>query len=107
MVAKEIEDIIKRYVLLLKDERIDVVKVYLFGSWARGNNREDSDIDVALICNDRNDDAIEQGMKLWRLAVRVDTRLSPIFLTPADFAKDYVPIVPEIKNGLDMTDIAA
>jgi len=61
---------------------------------------------VALISNDPYDDAIEQGMKLWRLAVRVDTRLAPIFLTPVDFEKDYVPIVPEIKNGLDMTDIA-
>jgi predicted nucleotidyltransferase len=33
-------------------KRQDVIGVILFGSWARGNNRPDSDVDLVVILNE-------------------------------------------------------
>lgn len=107
MVEGDITDVIKRFVVELKKEGIDVIKVFLYGSYAKGKNREDSDIDVAVVCEDFGTDPIDQNMKMWRIAVRVDTRLAPLSFSLSDFKKEYIPIVTEIKNGLDMTEIAA
>jgi len=84
-----------------------VIKVFLYGSYAKGSDREDSDIDVAVVCEDFGTDPIEQNMRLWRIAVRVDTRLAPISFSASEFTKEYIPIVTEVKNGLDMTELAA
>lgn len=107
MVEKETEDIIRKFITELKKEGIEIIKVFLFGSYARGNAREDSDIDVGVVCNSFGTDSIDQNMKLWKIAVRVDTRISPISLSMEEFEEEYIPLVPEIKNGLDLTEIAA
>ena len=41
---------VRKYRLLLK-KYFDLDKVYLFGSYAKETNREDSDLDVAIIVN--------------------------------------------------------
>lgn len=104
MVKKEIEEIIKKFILELKREGIEIIKVFLFGSYARGFEREDSDIDIAVVCKDFGKDAIEQNMKLWKIAVRIDTRIAPTSLSISEFKKEYIPIIPEIKKGLDITE---
>jgi len=103
MVKKEIKEIVNRYVDVLRVEGIEIEKVVLFGSYARGTAHEDSDIDVAIICKNFDFDPIEQNMKLWKLAVRVDTRLAPVFISPLEYEEEYIPIVPEIKKGVDLT----
>ena len=42
-------NLIKEYILRLKENNISVEKVLLFGSIMRGTSREDSDIDIAVI----------------------------------------------------------
>jgi predicted nucleotidyltransferase len=41
---------IRKYRSLLK-EHFDLDKVYLFGSYAKNSNQEDSDLDVAIVVN--------------------------------------------------------
>ena len=41
---------VRKYRLLLK-KYFDLDKVYLFGTYAKETNREDSDLDVAIIVN--------------------------------------------------------
>lgn len=107
MVKKEINDIIKKFITELNKKKIKVIKVILFGSYAKGIDREDSDIDIAVVCEDFGTDTIDRNMTLWKIAVKVDTRIAPISLSMSEFEKDYIPIVTEIKNGLDFTKIAA
>ena len=107
MVKKEIADIIKKFILELEKEGIEIINVFLFGSYARGTERDDSDIDVAVVCKDFEVDPIERNMKLWKIAVKVDTRIAPISFSLSEFQEEYIPIIPEIKNGLDLTGIAA
>lgn len=48
MDKREAVNIAKKYVKLIRD-KFDVEKVLLFGSFAKGNNHSDSDIDLAII----------------------------------------------------------
>ena len=47
-------NLIKEYILRLKENNISVEKVLLFGSIMRGTSREDSDIDIAVISSSFN-----------------------------------------------------
>lgn len=60
--------IIKRFVKAVKKEGIFVDRVILYGSYARGRIRADSDIDVAVISRNFGKDRTEEGMKLFRIA---------------------------------------
>lgn len=51
-------EIANRFIEELKS-RDDVLGIILFGSWARGNNRADSDIDLIVIVNDGYQRAVE------------------------------------------------
>ena len=42
-------NLIKKYIVRLKENNISVEKVLLFGSYIKGTPREDSDIDIAVI----------------------------------------------------------
>ena len=55
MDKSEAIDKVRRYKLLLKDY-FELEKVYLYGSYAKEINREDSDIDVAIIVSHLPDD---------------------------------------------------
>ncbi len=105
-IAQNIINIIKKYIQELKKEKMDILTVYLYGSYAKGTNREDSDIDIAIVCKNADVDIIEKNIKLWKIAVRVDTRISPMYSTQIDFNKDYIPIVTEIKKGLELKELA-
>ncbi len=48
-------EIIGRYLKLIKSAGIKVEEAYVFGSYARGNFNENSDIDLALVISNLND----------------------------------------------------
>lgn len=78
MVNSEIRGIIERFVAAIEREGIRVQKIFLYGSYSRGEERKYSDIDVAVVSKDFEEDTIEANMKLWRIAVRIDVRLAPL-----------------------------
>jgi len=55
MDKNEAIELVRRYKNLLKEE-FDFDKVYLFGSNDKGNYTQDSDIDVAIVVNQLDDD---------------------------------------------------
>lgn len=107
MVKNEIRNIITRFSCELKNEGIDIIRIFLYGSYAKGTERIDSDIDVAVVCKEFDIDPIEQNMKFWKIAAKVDTRISPFSLSMKEFQEEYIPLVAEIKNGIDLTYLAA
>jgi len=71
--------------------------IVLFGSYAQGNARDDSDIDVAVIFNGFSGNHWETSTKLWELTCNIDDRIEPILL---DSTKDKSGFVREIlKTG--------
>ncbi len=56
----------------------------LYGSYARGDYREDSDIDILVLLDKEritNDDRERIGYPLYHLARETDTEINPIFYT--------------------------
>ncbi|MEA3364309.1 MAG: nucleotidyltransferase domain-containing protein [Candidatus Hydrogenedentes bacterium] len=79
MVDPEIVGIARHYLAVLPDYGVTGKKAVLFGSSARGEMREDSDIDLLVIAPEfdtRRD--MEFVKQLWRARVRADYRLEPI-----------------------------
>lgn len=65
---------------LLVSKHFDLDKVVLFGSYAKGNPKEDSDIDVAIIVNSISKDYFSYAPLLWKLRREIDDRIEPILI---------------------------
>lgn len=84
----------KAYRFFLKDY-IQFENVYLFGSYATGTFREESDIDIAIVVNRIDVDYFSIIPLLWKLRRQVDDRIEPI-LIEKDF--DDADFFGEIKK---------
>ena len=71
--------IAKKYAALVK-EKMPFEKIVLFGSYAKGNFRKDSDIDIAVIVNNLDSDFFDTSAMLWTLCRQVDVNIEPILL---------------------------
>jgi predicted nucleotidyltransferase len=91
----------------IEKEGICVQKIFLYGSYSRGEERKYSDIDLAVVSRDFEEDTIEANMKLWRIAVRVDVRLAPLAIAQSELVNLHIPIIAEAQKGVDMTTEAA
>jgi predicted nucleotidyltransferase len=91
--------VIKDFVKALKREGINIDRVILYGSYAKGNVRPDSDIDVAVISKDFGKDRVEEGMILFRIAGKIDPRLEPVPFSTKMFEEDtWIPLIYEIRE---------
>ncbi len=88
--------IVKNYANQLQADNFSFARVYLFGSCARGTNRTDSDIDVAVVSNRLR--KFEDSFVLRRARRAVDTRIEPHGFTVKDFNDKNNPMVNEIKK---------
>ena len=98
MQYSEIIDVVKKYSEKLKKSGIFPDAVYLFGSYAKGKPRKDSDIDVAVVSSYLNDKYDEGRFRLWKLTRDIDLRIEPHGFTPEDWADDSNPMPYEIKK---------
>jgi predicted nucleotidyltransferase len=104
MDKSQVIKIIKKFVKALKEEGISVDHVILYGSCAKGKIRPDSDIDVAVVSRNFGKDRVEEGMALYRIAGKIDTRLEPVPLSIEAYENDtWVPLIYEIREkGLNL-----
>lgn len=79
MDKREAIDIVKAYKQLLM-EHYHFESMYLFGSYARGTYRENSDIDVAIIVDRVEGDYFSVNPVLWKLRRQIDDRIEPIII---------------------------
>jgi predicted nucleotidyltransferase len=104
MAKREAVKSIKKFIKALKQEGITVDRVILYGSYAKGKTRPDSDIDVAVISKNFGKDQVEEGMTLFRVAGKIDPRLEPIPISSESYQNDtWVPLIYEIKEkGIEL-----
>jgi predicted nucleotidyltransferase len=82
-------------------EDLEVKKAYLFGSYARGNEHSDSDIDIAIVLG-KMDDFFSVQMQLMRLRRSIDLRIEPHPIWEGDFNIQN-PFAYEIKKtGIEL-----
>lgn len=100
MDKREALNIAIKYAKAVKS-KYDFVKIILFGSYAKGNFHEDSDIDIAVILKDYNN-LIDTQVDLMRIRRKIDSRIEPHPFREKDFDITN-PIVNEIiKHGKDV-----
>ncbi len=85
---------VKKYKLLLKDH-FQIDNVYLFGSYAKNTNKEDSDIDVAIVVSNISEDFFAVNPLLWKIRRQVDDRIEPVLI---DKNNDVSGFLEEIKR---------
>jgi predicted nucleotidyltransferase len=99
MDKNEVINKVKQYKILL-GKHFDIDSVYLFGSYAKDTNTEDSDIDVAVVVRNISDDFFSVNPLLWKLRRQVDDRIEPILI---DINNDRSGFLDEIKkNGIEI-----
>ena len=76
-------------------EHYKIESIILFGSYVKGAENEDSDIDIAIISSDFSD-IIEDGANLIGLTWKIDTRIEPHPITTEDYQKVSNPFVREV-----------
>jgi predicted nucleotidyltransferase len=88
---------IKKYIMVLRDNGILVERALLFGSWAKGTAREDSDVDVALISSFFTGDRFMDRRKIVPLRRKINNNIEPMPFSPEDFISGGV-LVDEIRR---------
>jgi len=88
---------VKAYHSLVKqsDFPMKIDKVYLFGSYAKGSFRKDSDIDVAFVVNKWQGDYFDVIPPIWKLTEQIDYRIEPHVVVPEE---DYSGFLDEIQR---------
>lgn len=99
----KIEKILTRFKDVLSelyDSRLD--KLILFGSQARDNKLEGSDIDILIILKDEEVNPIKEIDRindiLCSLSLEFDEVLSCVFMSEKRFKKDASPLILNIKK---------
>jgi predicted nucleotidyltransferase len=100
MYTKEnIDIIVNRFINMIKKD-ISVEQVYLFGSYAKGNVKEYSDIDLAIVSNDFQGIRFYDRKKLFKYLIKINTDIEIHTFKTEDFTTDDPFVAEIIKTGL-------
>lgn len=88
-------EIAKRYSKIVSKE-FPVRRVILFGSHAKGEERSNSDIDIAVIIEKLEGDFLEAQIKLFKLRRSIDLRIEPVLIEETE---DKTGFLREVLNS--------
>ncbi|MDR0796899.1 MAG: nucleotidyltransferase domain-containing protein [Tannerella sp.] len=86
----------KNYVEKVKQNHIEVIDAWLFGSYAKGNFNDDSDIDIALVLPE-NILSFDNDVKLMALRKGDETMIETHTYSQHDFTTN-TPVIEQIKQ---------
>ena len=97
MVKEQIALVVRKYLNDLRQQDIPISYGVVFGSQARGEAGQWSDIDL-LVVSPRFDKSLKRADidLLWRIAARIDSRIEPIPIGQLQYLKDTSSAVIEI-----------
>lgn len=98
---------IKDYILHLRKTFSNLEKVYLFGSYVKNSENEDSDIDIALVISELHDtERFALQVELMKIAYKYDNRIEPHPIASNNFNFNN-PFSAEILNtGVELFPVA-
>jgi len=86
-----------QYLKRLKDNNINFSDAWLFGSYAKGLQQANSDIDLAIVLDDK-EKSFDTEVKLMIIRRGEETLIEPHAFTKDEFDKN-LPIVNQIINN--------
>lgn len=101
MAKREIVEILKKYIFILRSEGITIYKAYLYGSYLSNTANEDSDIDIMIVTE--NEDDYLSG-KIWSLTKKVNSKIEPYLVGKGRFINNEdSPLIDMVKRtGLEI-----
>ncbi len=87
---------VEKYIFFLKKNKFNIKHAYIFGSFARGNFNENSDIDLAIVL-DNLINSFTMQIQLMKLSRKFDSRIEPHPFDTTDFNLSN-PFAKEILN---------
>ncbi len=102
-INKKIKNIILQYREIIEDSGIPVERMVLFGSYARGQQRKDSDIDICVVSSKLGKDEITEIGELNFLHWKLDDRIEAHPISSKDYKSIATPFISEIqKYGIEI-----
>jgi predicted nucleotidyltransferase len=90
-----------KYLALLRQRNYQVKRMFLFGSYAKGNQNPDSDIDLAIFLQ-ALPDPFQTQVRLLKLTWNFDTRVEPHPFDEVDLLSP-APVIKEIlRTGIEI-----
>ena len=86
----------RKYVEKVKQNHIEILDAWIFGSYAKGNYHDDSDIDLALVLPE-NILSFDTDVRLMALRKGDETMIETHTYSQYDFSTN-VPIIEQIKQ---------
>lgn len=98
IIDKNIKRIVLEFGNRLKNQGVSVKKLIVFGSYAKGNARKESDVDICVVSPKFGKDTVDELQFLLKQSWRVDARIEPYLASPKEFEKAASPLLFEIKK---------
>jgi uncharacterized protein len=99
MAGKAVLNLVQRYLREVDRAGIAVFAGVLYGSYARGNAHEDSDIDVLVVARSAQRRATREIDLLWKLRGAVDYRIEPLLVDRDRWMHDQAsPLLAAIRR---------
>lgn len=96
-IPNKIQSIISQYLASLKAHGFQIQDAILFGSYAKGNADQWSDIDLALVSDEFEGVRFTDKNKIREITISVSSDLEILPFNP----KDFTPSDPLVKEILD------
>ncbi|MEF8823753.1 MAG: nucleotidyltransferase domain-containing protein [Desulfohalobiaceae bacterium] len=103
MVNESIIDSIRKYVEEASKSGLHISEAVLFGSHARGEADQESDLDVLIVCAEYQESSSERIKDLlWALRTKTDSRIEPVPISEKDWLSGAGGIIADIarKEGI-------
>ncbi len=94
-INSEIKDIVLRYAKAICD-KYPVEAIILFGSYAKGRENEDSDIDMAIVIDKFKDTIIDEEVEFMKMRKGIDYRIEPHIIRIEDYKNVTTPFIQEV-----------
>jgi predicted nucleotidyltransferase len=100
---KGITRTLEQYIDTVARQQPGLISAYVFGSYAKNKQRDESDIDIALVIDNLLDnERFDTQVRLMMLASQIDTRIEPHPISKEDLISNN-PFSVEIRNtGIEL-----
>ncbi|MBI1812452.1 nucleotidyltransferase domain-containing protein [Candidatus Peregrinibacteria bacterium] len=83
---------------LLQERGYPIQHVILFGSVAKNQAHDRSDIDIAVVTSPFKESQLEEGVDIHLASMDIDLRVETVTLHPEDFDRPFFTLAREIER---------
>ena len=94
---------VREFKEMVSNSGFDDLKVYLYGSWAKGKATSESDIDVCVVSDKFKGNMFDNMVMLNKLAMKINALIDTVPMKKSDLNDKYSSLVSEVlKYGVEI-----